>query len=89
MDTLTIHAATPESARAMHLVLSGFQTELVETAGGYELVITFSGRDSEIVDVLNALQNYVSERGDGPARVDFHGNSYVMHPEPGSGAERQ
>jgi len=37
------------------------------------------------VAVLNALQEYVTERADGAAQVEFNGHSYVVHPEPEPG----
>jgi hypothetical protein len=82
METMTIDAASAETARAMIAALSGFQAELVETPRGNAVVITLGKGDGEIVGVLNALQQYVTARGDGPAHVDFNGRRYVMDVEP-------
>jgi hypothetical protein len=82
METMTIQAASAETARAMVAALSGFEAELVETPRGDAVVITLGKGDGEIVGVLNALQQYVTARADGPAHVDFNGRSYVMHVEP-------
>ena len=81
MKTLTIHAASPESAHEMLGALSGFPAELTETADDYVVVIPLGGADAEIVAVLNALQGYVTDRASGAAKVEFNGHSYVMHPE--------
>jgi hypothetical protein len=82
LETLTIHAAGAESAREMLAALSGFQAELMAAADGDAVVIALGRGDGEVVAVLNAIQHYVNERADGPARVDFAGHSYVMHREP-------
>ena len=66
----------------MLAALSGFQAELLETADGDGVAITLAGGDGELVAVLNAIEQYVTGRADGPARMDFDGNSYVMHREP-------
>jgi hypothetical protein len=84
MENLRIDAASPESAHAMLAKLSEFETELVESPRGYQVVVALKGNDADIVGVLNALQQYVTERSDGPARVELSGRSYVMHPEPDS-----
>ena len=80
METLTIHAASPETARAMLAVLSEFRAELVESADGCQVVVSLGRGDREIVGVLEALEEYVSLRGIGPARVDVYGKSYALHP---------
>ena len=85
MDRLTIHALTLQSARGMLGALSDFHVELLETASGCKVVVTlgWDGKeDGEIVAVLNALEEYVSERAGSPARMELNGHSYVMHPEP-------
>jgi hypothetical protein len=83
MDTLTIQAATPVSAREMIAVLSEFDAELFETAEGRcEIVVTLSRDDAEIVGVLNALEWYVTERANGPAQLELGGHLYVIHPAP-------
>jgi hypothetical protein len=82
METLTIHAASPESAQEMLAALSGFPAELTEIGDSHLVVIPLGAADAEIVGVLNALQVYVTARGDGAAQVEFNGHNYVMHPEP-------
>ena len=78
---LTIKAGTRESAHGFMAGLSGFQAELLETEDGIYLVqITVRGGDREIVALLNALEHYVTNRGDGPAEVGLDGRSYKLHP---------
>jgi hypothetical protein len=80
MDRLTIHAASPESGRAMLAALSNFRAELLEGAEGCQLTVPLDD-DAEITAVLRALEDYITERASGPARVELNGQPYVMHPE--------
>jgi hypothetical protein len=84
METLTIHAASARSAQKMLAALTEFPAELVENGDGCMVVVNLGG-DAQIVGVLHALQQYVTERGAGAAQVEFNGNSYAMHPEPEPG----
>jgi hypothetical protein len=87
METLTIRAASLESAQDFCAALAGFQAELVETEQGTEVTIKFSGRNREIVAVLRALEECVSRRSDGPAVVGVSGQTYTLHPADPPGAE--
>jgi hypothetical protein len=79
METITIRAASYESARGIVAALSDFPAELVTRPDGFcEVVINLS--EVEIVAVLNTLADHVTARADGPARLDMNGNSYVMYP---------
>ena len=78
---MTIRAASAESAQEMQDTLAAFQPRLLESAGRYTVIVHL-GRDEEILGVLAALQDYVSERADGAARVDFEGRTYTLRPEP-------
>ena len=81
MQTLTIRAVTLESARGFLSGLAGFAAELREADDGAYLVEIELGRgDCEIVAVLNALEEYVSSRRQGPAEVDLSGRTYKLHP---------
>jgi hypothetical protein len=83
MQTLTIRAATRESAIGLYESLSGFRTELVETDDGRHYIEIELGRgDREIVDVLNAIEQYVTQRNTGPARIELNGRDYTLHGEP-------
>src|SRR5262245_66623261 len=81
MQTMMIHAASAESAREILAALSPFEAKLVDM-GDKHMVVVDLRRDAQIVGVLNALQQYVTERGDGAAQLDFNGQRYVMRPEP-------
>ena len=81
MQSITIHAATAYSARAMTAALCQFDSDLSAVDGHYEVTIRLRGGDREIVDVLNVLELYVTERANGPAHIDFEGREYTLHPE--------
>ena len=86
METLRIRPRSRESAQGMLAALSEFSAELLESGDGYEIVVTLGmdGRgDEEIVALLNALEQYITARSSGPARIELGGRSYVMRPEEG------
>ena len=82
MRTLTIEAVSLTSARDLcdALSVSGFLVEpaLAET-GSYEVRVALGGSDRDTVRVLNAIHEYVTNRGDGPTRIELDGHSYAMH----------
>lgn len=79
MDKLTIHAASPQSGRAMLAALSGFRAELLEGPEGCQVIVTLDNDSAAITAVLHALEEYITERSSGPARVELNGRAYVMH----------
>jgi hypothetical protein len=88
MEKLRIHPRNRESAQGMLAALSGFHAELLESAEGFEIVVTLGkdGRgDQEIVGLLSALEQYITERGAGPARLELGGQRYLMRPDQSGG----
>jgi hypothetical protein len=81
MQAITIDAASEDSARSLLEVLSAFDAELVDSPDGGRQVVVPLTSDRRIVDVLNALERYVSERANGPARLELEGRRYTLHPE--------
>lgn len=79
MLTITIEAATPGSATALHKALAGFRAELRESDDGRRFVDVELGGDREIVAVLNTVEDYVTHRNEGPARVALDGHHYTLH----------
>jgi hypothetical protein len=78
--TLRIGAASLESARALLECLRGLEAELIESDdGNYEVQISLAG-DREINDALGAIDRHVTERADGPARLDLDGRQYLLEP---------
>ena len=80
MRNITIEAATPESALALDEALAVFRAELRAGDDGRHLVdVELRAGDREIVEVLNAVEDYVTRRDDGPARVAIDGRGYTLH----------
>jgi len=87
VDRLTIKATSEKSAHEMLAALSEFHAELLESAEGFEITVALRNdgkKDTEIVAVLNALEQYVSARGRGPAQMELNGREFVMEPVPDS-----
>ena len=60
--------------------LGGFEAEVVESEDGrYDVQVILAG-DREINRVLGAIDTHVSERADGPARLDLDGRRYLIAP---------
>ena len=78
VQTLTIGAVSLESARGFFVSLNRFHAELVETADGRHEVRVRVYEDREIYGVLDAIERHVTERADGPARIDLDGRRYLI-----------
>jgi hypothetical protein len=79
-QTLTIGPASLERARAMLESLRGFEAELVKSEDwGYDVQVILAG-DRDINRVLAVIDTHVSERADGPARLDLEGRRYLIEP---------
>jgi hypothetical protein len=73
VHTLTIGAASLQSARGFLDNLDGFQAELVEsTPGEYQVRIHLHG-GREIHEALHAIDKAVTERANGPVRLELDG----------------
>jgi len=86
MEKLRIRPRSRESAKGMLAALSEFHAELLESAEGFEIVVTLGmngSGDDEITALLKALEQYITARATGPARIELGGQSYVMRPEEG------
>jgi hypothetical protein len=84
MERLVISALSLESAEGFRSGLAGFQTKLTESANerSHQVEVVLDG-DREIVAALNALVENVTNRGDGPARLELDGHRYTLPPQPG------
>lgn len=80
MERLTIKAASQESARQFCAALADFETELEDTDSGPLVTITIGGTQREILAVLRALEECVSQRGEGAAVVGLGDQTYTLHP---------
>jgi uncharacterized protein YuzE len=84
VQKLTINAASLRRAREIEAALRGFERDLLADDGRYCVHVTLPERDGGIVAVLNALEAYVRERGDGPVRIEYDGQSYTVEASPPS-----
>jgi hypothetical protein len=83
MQKLTVDADTNAAAQGLYKALAGFRPEIVERPeGGYQVVVRLRGSDTQITEILSALERHVTERRNGPAKVDLGGRSYTLHAEP-------
>lgn len=83
MQSLIIEAVSRESARGFMAALAEFETELVEAESGRcQVRVALVGSDRVIVSALRALEDYITARGDGAAKVVLDGKTYTMQPAP-------
>ena len=80
LQTLTIGPASRERARAMLECLRDFEAELVDNEDGRYHVQVSLEDDRDINRVLGAIDTHVTERADGPARLDLDGRHYLIEP---------
>lgn len=60
--------------------LGGFEAELVTDGDGrYDVQVSLHD-DRDINRVLGAIDTHVTERADGPARLDLDGRHYLIEP---------
>jgi hypothetical protein len=83
MRSLTIEAMTVVSAQGLCDALRGFKPELTKDEDGvYRVKIVLGRGDQDTVEVLNAVERHLTDRGADPARVELDGHQYTMHPRP-------
>jgi hypothetical protein len=79
MRTISIEAASPESAHALSAALAAFGPRVSEEGPGGPVVrVEITRGSSEIVAILNAIQEHLKDRADGATLIDLDGRSYVM-----------
>lgn len=78
MQMLTIEAASLESAHRLYSTLSVFHPELLTGEGGYQVSVAVASV-SNMLSVLDAIEQQVVDRGDGPALLDLDGHRYTLH----------
>jgi len=84
MESLDIRTVSRESAEGLRDALKEFDAKLVESEEGrYVVEIPLAGNHTKtMIAALNALEAYVTQRGDGPARVELDGHPYLVEPAP-------
>jgi hypothetical protein len=43
--------------------------------------VELRGADRGVIEILDALERHVTDRNDGPARVELDGKRYTLHSE--------
>ena len=77
---ITVEAKSLDSARRLYDALSGFNPELLgDHYVGYRVLVEL-GTERRIVEVLNAIEAYVTETDGGAFRIDVGGRRYTMNP---------
>ena len=79
MQMLTIEATSLDSAQRLYSALSVFHPELLTDEGGDYRVSVALADDRNTLAVLNALEQYVTDRDDGPARFDLNGHGHTLY----------
>jgi hypothetical protein len=89
MRSLTVEAKSEAGARALFSALSPFSPELGgDEQEGYRVIVPLNGSDHQVVALLGAIESFVANRKDGPARVELDGRRYTLAAaEPSQGAE--
>jgi len=81
MRAFIVEARSLESARALHDALSDFRADLSGSEEtGYRVTVELGTNDHRVLEVLGAVQQFVSDRRDGPAQVELGGRRYTVHP---------
>jgi len=82
MESLVIHVASRESGEGFRGALKEFDAKLVESEDGrYHVEIPLGAVGTkQIVASLNAIEAYVTQRGDGPAHLELGGHPYLLEP---------
>jgi hypothetical protein len=83
MRAITVEAKSLESARDLYTALFAFRPALTGSdEQGYRVTVELgSGSDRQIIAILDALEEHVTERASGPARIELDGRRYTMHPD--------
>jgi hypothetical protein len=80
MRAITIEAKSVGSARRLYNALIEFHPELAGSEDdGHRVSVELGSSESRLVDVLNAIEQYVTEAKTSPARIDFDGRRYTLH----------
>jgi hypothetical protein len=81
MRAFVIEAKSLESAQALYNALSEFHADLSASDGdGYRVTVELGSNDHGVLAVLDTVQEFVSARNDGPARLELGGRQYTVHP---------
>jgi hypothetical protein len=78
MRALTIEAGRLVAAHGLYNALSEFHPELGgDAAEGHHITVEL-GNDVRVAVVLDAIQDHITARNDGPARMQLEGHHYTF-----------
>jgi hypothetical protein len=84
MRAITIEAKSLGSARRLYNALGEFHPELSGSEDeGYRVSVELGTRERRLLEVLDAIERYVTEIGADPALINVDGHRYTMHPAHG------
>ena len=79
MRAITVEAESVGPARSLYNALIAFHPELSGSEDeGYRVSVELGTSESRILDVLGAIEDYVTEANSGPASIDVGGRRYTM-----------
>ena len=80
MRAITVEAESVGTARSLYNALIEFHPELSGSDdGGYSVSVELGSSERRLLDVLSAIEEYVTEANRGPASIDVGGRRYSMH----------
>jgi hypothetical protein len=83
MRAITIEAKSVGSARGLYNALIEFHPELAGSDDdGYRVSVELGSSERRLLDVMDAIEEYVAEANSGPARLNFDGRRYTLHAVP-------
>jgi hypothetical protein len=81
MRALTVGASSIEVAQRLSSALADFHPEILGgDVDGYQVRVSLAGGDRRVIEVLNAIERYVSDR-QAAAPIELDGRRYTVHPE--------
>jgi hypothetical protein len=80
LRAITVEAESVGPARSLYNALIAFHPELSGSEDdGYSVSVELGTSESRILEVLSAIEDYVTEANSGPASVELGGRRYTMH----------
>jgi hypothetical protein len=83
MRAITVETTSVGPARSLYNALLDFYPELTGSEDEcYRVSVELGSSESRVLDVLSAIERYVTEADDGPASMTVDGRAYTMHAVP-------
>ena len=83
MRAITVETSSVGPARSLYNALIDFHPELAGSEDdGYRVSVELGSSESRVLDVLGAIEEYVTEANSGSAGMTVDGRRYTMHAVP-------